>query len=88
MTDRTDPQGLDSLDAYVDDGGDVSEFFRTGEVVKPNQLKRVNVDFNERQLAELDAEAAYLSIPRQAVIKTLLDEALTRRRAARRGAAA
>ncbi|WP_187325073.1 CopG family transcriptional regulator [Olsenella uli] len=48
--------------------------------------KKVNVDFTVRQLADLDDEAAYLGIPRQAVIKTLCDEALTRRRIERKRA--
>ena len=58
-------------------GEDVSAFF-TGKftVVKP--LHRVNVDLTQGLLRELDARAARLNISRQAVIKTLLSQALER----------
>ena len=56
-------------------GQDVSRFF-TNEfsVVKP--VRRVNVDLTQGMLRELDARAAHLNVSRQAVIKTLLRQAL------------
>jgi hypothetical protein len=56
-------------------GEDVSRFF-TGQftVVKP--VRRVNIDLTEGMLRELDARAARLNVSRQAVIKTLLRQAL------------
>jgi len=48
------------------------------EVVRPS-VQRVNVDFTAPMLKELDREAETLNISRQAVIKTMLREALDRR---------
>lgn len=86
MTRPISDMTAEEFEDYFDEGGDVSELFEGGDVIRPNQTKKVNVDFTLRQVEELDAEAAYLGINRQAVIKTLCDEALTRRRAARRRA--
>lgn len=47
-------------------------------VVRP-PVQRVNVDFTTPMLEDLDREAEALSISRQAVIKTMLREALDRR---------
>jgi Ribbon-helix-helix protein, copG family len=44
-----------------------------------NPFQRVNVDFTAEMLRELDKEVAGLNISRQAVIKTLVREALERR---------
>ena len=56
-------------------GEDVSRFFTNQfRVVRP--VKRVNVDLTEGMLRELDSRAARLNISRQAVIKTLLAQAL------------
>ena len=41
---------------------------------------RVNVDLTHGMLRDLDAKAAKLNISRQAVIKTLLDQALAAER--------
>ena len=51
-------------------------------VVRP-AAQRVNVDFTEPMLKELDREAEALNISRQAVIKTMLRDALDRRYLAR-----
>lgn len=76
----------EEIDEAFESGEDMRAFFdfSKGKVAQP--VKKVNVDFTVRQVDELDAEAAYLGINRQAVIKTLCDEALTRRRAERRAA--
>lgn len=64
-------------------GRDVSAYFtNTFTVVRP--IQRVNVDLTHGMLRELDARAARLNISRQAVIQTLLAQALTGPQAARR----
>jgi len=56
-------------------GEDVSRFFTNEfKIVKP--VHRVNVDLTQGMLRELDERAARLNISRQAVIKTLLRQAL------------
>ncbi len=66
-------------------GEDVSRFF-TGKFTVVRPVRRVNVDLTEGMLRELDARAARLNVSRQAVIKTLLRQALdsTTRATARR----
>jgi len=61
-------------------GEDVSAYFTNKfTVVRP--VRRVNVDLTQGMLRELDARAARLNISRQAVIKTLLGQALSEGRA-------
>lgn len=68
----------------ADRGKDVSRYFtNAGKMMPP--IQRVNVDFTEPMLKELDEEARNLNISRQAVIKTLLRHALDRQKLARRG---
>lgn len=55
----------------------VKKGFRKVERVNKN-IQRVNVDFSNEMLKELDATAEHLNISRQAVIKTLVREALDR----------
>lgn len=56
-------------------GEDVSPYFTNKfTVVRP--VRRINVDLTDGMLRELDARAAHLNISRQAVIKTLLRQAL------------
>jgi len=65
----------DEIAAMASRGEDVSKFFSNRfTVVRP--VKRVNVDLTEGMLRELDARAARLNISRQAVIKTLLAQAI------------
>ena len=47
-------------------------------------IQRVNVDFTQPMLQELDEAARNLNISRQAVIKTLLRHALDQQHLARR----
>jgi hypothetical protein len=56
-------------------GEDVSAFF-TNQFTVVRPVKRVNVDLTQGMLRELDARAARLNVSRQAVIKTLLQQAL------------
>jgi metal-responsive CopG/Arc/MetJ family transcriptional regulator len=56
-------------------GEDVSAYFTNKfTVVRP--VQRVNVDLTHGMLRELDARAARLNVSRQAIIKTLLRQAL------------
>lgn len=56
-------------------GKDVSRFFtNAGRMMEP--IQRVNVDFTAMMLQELDGAAKELNVSRQAVIKTLLRQAL------------
>jgi hypothetical protein len=63
-------------------GEDVSRFFTSaGRMMEP--IRRVNVDFASPMLKELDHAAQELNISRQAVIKTLIRQALDQRYLAR-----
>jgi hypothetical protein len=56
-------------------GEDVSSYFTNKfTVVRP--VRRVNVDLTQGMLLELDERAARLHVSRQAIIKTLLRQAL------------
>ena len=62
----------------ADQGEDVSRFFtNSGRMMEP--IRRVNVDFAPSMLKELDGTAQELNISRQAVIKTLIRQALDQR---------
>jgi len=66
----------------ADRGEDVSGFFtNSGRMMPP--IKRVNVDFAGPMLSKLDIAAMELNISRQAVIKTLIRQALDQRYLAR-----
>ena len=67
----------------ADKGQDVSRFFTNrGKMNQP--VQRVNVDFSGSMLSELDQAAGELNVSRQAVIKTLLRQALDQHYLARR----
>jgi len=85
-----DPEEIAQL---ADEGGDVSGFFTgTGRMMPPLQnpsvIQRVNVDFAAPMLTELDEAAKSLNISRQAVIKSLLRQALDSQYVARNAALA
>ena len=62
-------------------GEDISRYFTNRfTVVRP--VRRVNVDLTQGMLRQLDERAARLNVSRQAVIKTLLDQALHEKRSA------
>src|ERR1700693_5270144 len=66
----------DEIAEMASRGEDISEYFSNKfTVVRP--VRRVNVDLTQGMLRELDERAARLNISRQAVIKTLLDRALS-----------
>jgi hypothetical protein len=65
----------ESIARLADQGKDISAFFTNqGKMVHP--IQRVNVDLTAQMLAELDHFAADLNVSRQAVIKTLIRQAL------------
>jgi hypothetical protein len=66
----------------ADEGRDVSRFFtNTGRMMGP--IQRVNVDLASGMREELDKAAKELNISRQAVIKTLIRQALDQQYLAR-----
>jgi hypothetical protein len=66
----------------ADQGKDVSRFFtNAGRMMGP--IQRVNVDLAAGMLEELDRAAKELNVSRQAVIKTLIRQALDQQYLAR-----
>ena len=77
------PVAAEAIARLADRGNDVSGFFKTqGRMVQP--IQRVNVDLTATMLEELDKAARDLNISRQAVIKTLVRQALDRHYLAQR----
>jgi hypothetical protein len=69
------PVTAEAIARLADQGRDVSPFFtNTGRLMGP--IQRVNVDLAAGMLEELDRAAEELNISRQAVIKTLIRQAL------------
>jgi hypothetical protein len=78
------PVSAESIARLADQGKDVSRFFTNkGRMVAP--IQRVNVDLAAGMLAELDQAAEQLNVSRQAVIKTLIRQALDQQYLARNG---
>jgi hypothetical protein len=65
----------DAIAEMADNGKNISKFFSNSGTMK-SPIQRVNVDFTETMLEELDSIANELNISRQAVIKTYLRQAL------------
>lgn len=71
----------EQLDEYFDNDGDITELIDESSVVMPNaKTKRVNVDFPQWMLDEIDEQAQLLAINRQAIIKMWLKERLDKER--------
>ena len=71
----TKPLSADAIARLADQGKNVTRFFKgQGRMVQP--IQRVNVDLTTGMLAELDQAARDLNVSRQAVIKTLVRQAL------------
>ena len=69
------PVTAEAIARRADQGQDVSQFFTNkGGMMSP--IQRVNVDFASPMLEELDNAAEELNTSRQAVIKTLIRQAL------------
>ena len=76
------PVSAETIARLADQGRDVSRFFtNTGKMMGP--IQRVNVDLASGMLEELDRTAKELNISRQAVIKTLIRQALDQQYLAR-----
>jgi len=76
----------EAIARLAEQGNDVSRFFtNTGRMQSP--IQRVNVDLAAGMLEELDRAAQELNISRQAVIKTLIRQALDQQYMARGGRA-
>ncbi len=81
----TKPMDAEKIAEMADRGQDVSAHFTQQFTVVRPAVQRVNVDFTAPMLHELDREAKTLNISRQAVIKTMVREALDRRYLAQQG---
>lgn len=75
----TRPRSAEKIAEMADRGEDISNHFTNQFTVIRPAVQRVNVDFTTPMLQELDREAETLNVSRQAVIKTMLREALDRR---------
>ena len=65
----------DEIADLAENGKDISKYFTNkGKMKYPTQ--RVNVDFTVQMLQELDGMSSELNISRQAVIKSMLRQAL------------
>jgi hypothetical protein len=72
---RRKPISADAIARLAEQGKDVSRFFtNNGRMMPP--IQRVNVDLAAGMLEELDRTAKELNVSRQAVIKTLIRQAL------------
>jgi hypothetical protein len=82
-TRKRKPVPAKAIARLADRGKDVSRFFtNTGRMMGP--IQRVNVDLAAGMLEELDRAAKELNISRQAVIKTLIRQALDQQYLAKR----
>jgi Ribbon-helix-helix protein, copG family len=69
------PVSADAIARLADQGKDISRFFKgKGRMVQT--IQRVNVDVTSNMLEELDTAARELNVSRQAIIKTLVRQAL------------
>lgn len=69
------PVPAEAIARLADQGRDISGFFKgKGRMIRP--VQRVNVDLSSGMLEELDRVAQDLNVSRQAVIKTLVRQAL------------
>ena len=72
----------EAIARIADEDQDVSKFFTNkGQMMRP--IQRVNVDLAAGMLEELDRAAKELNISRQAVIMTLIRQALDQQYVAR-----
>ena len=72
---RKKPVSADSIGKRAERGENVSRYFtNAGRMMPP--VQRVNVDFAQDMLNELDVAARELNVSRQAVIKIFVRQAL------------
>lgn len=80
------PKSIEDIARMAEQGKDISRYFTNKGKMMPG-VQRVNVDFTQSMLDELDATARDLNISRQAVIKTFIRQALNQYYTARQGQA-
>jgi predicted DNA binding CopG/RHH family protein len=58
------------------DSCDIGDYLdtSTAKIISPQKTKRVNVDFPEQLLKEIDQEAEYVGVPRQSILKLWIAE--------------
>ena len=67
----------EAFDKMFDDGEDISHLLDLSSARRPNQeQKRVNVDFPQWMVDQLDTEARRVGVTRQSIIKVWLAERL------------
>jgi hypothetical protein len=67
----------EAFDKMFDDGEDISHLLDLSSARRPNQeQKRVNVDFPQWMVDQLDSEARRVGVTRQSIIKVWLAERL------------
>ena len=67
----------EKFDELFDEGEDVSHLLDLATARRPNQeQKRVNVDFPQWMVDQLDSEARRVGVTRQSIIKVWLAERL------------
>jgi hypothetical protein len=77
-------RSAEDIARLADKGEDVSRFF-TNRGRMMGAIQRVNIDLAPGMLQELDTAAKDLNVSRQAVIKTLIRQALDQQYLARAG---
>lgn len=74
-THKKRPISAEQIAKLAEQGKDISRYFTNkGKMMPP--IQRVNVDFTQPMLRELDQTAEELNVSRQAVIKLLVRQAL------------
>jgi len=64
------------FDKRFDSGEDMWNFLDAGKATIHRKIRRVNIDFPEKLLNRLDAEASKIGVARSALIKLWLSEKL------------
>ena len=77
------PVSAEVIANLAERGKDVSKYFTNkGRMMPP--IQRVNIDFTQAMLNELDKAAKELNISRQAIVKTFVRQALDQHYLARK----
>ncbi len=72
------------FDARFDAGDDISEYIDASTIRRPGlEARRVNVDFPEWIIQNLDTESKMIGVSRQSLIKLWVSERLQQERRAR-----
>ena len=72
----------EEFDRRFDNGEDMTDYLDLSTVRRPNQIRRVNVDFPTWVIEALDREAARLGVTRQSIIKVWIGDRLSQNAAA------